>query len=140
MSTSTATDPRSAPRPAAGDRRRWWALLVIALGQLMVVFDVTIVNVALPSIGQALDISTGDRHWAITAYIPGRAPAASRRSPGGAGPRLHRGHRLGRRHPGHRSGRGADPRQRPAGHARTDRDGGTEARPAHLPTTGGRTS
>jgi EmrB/QacA subfamily drug resistance transporter len=53
---------------SAGDRRRWWALLVIALGQLMVVFDVTIVNVALPSIGRSLDISTADRHWVITAY------------------------------------------------------------------------
>jgi EmrB/QacA subfamily drug resistance transporter len=41
---------------------------VIALGQLMVVFDVTIVNVALPSIGRALDVSAGDRQWVITAY------------------------------------------------------------------------
>lgn len=59
MSTAT-TEP--------SDPRRWWALLVIALGQLMVVFDVTIVNVALPSIGQALDVTPGERHWVVTAY------------------------------------------------------------------------
>jgi hypothetical protein len=59
---------RSASRLEGEDRRRWWALSVIALGQLMVVFDVTIVNVALPSIGRALDLSAGDRHWVITAY------------------------------------------------------------------------
>lgn len=53
---------------AGGDHQRWWALLVIALGQLMVVFDVTIVNVALPSIGRALDIHAAERHWVITAY------------------------------------------------------------------------
>jgi MFS family permease len=41
---------------------------VIALGQLLVVLDVTIVNVALPSIGQALKVSAADRHWVITAY------------------------------------------------------------------------
>jgi EmrB/QacA subfamily drug resistance transporter len=62
------TSTTSPTRPVAGDSRRWWALLVIALAQLMVVFDVTIVNVALPSIGQALDLSAGDRHWVITAY------------------------------------------------------------------------
>ncbi|MEO3826478.1 MFS transporter [Actinomadura sp. B10D3] len=55
------------PHPA-GDRRRWWALAVIALGQLMVVFDVTIVNVALPTIGRDLGVSESGRSWVITAY------------------------------------------------------------------------
>jgi MFS family permease len=65
----TAPVPARAPSGSVSeDRRRWWALSVIALGQLMVVFDVTIVNVALPSIGRALDLSAGDRHWVITAY------------------------------------------------------------------------
>jgi EmrB/QacA subfamily drug resistance transporter len=54
--------------PTTGDRRRWWALVVIALGQLMAVFDVTIVNVALPSIGRDLQVSDAGRSWVITAY------------------------------------------------------------------------
>ncbi|TDE27628.1 MFS transporter [Actinomadura sp. 6K520] len=62
MHTSTRTPPTT------GHRRRWWALAVIALGQLMVVFDVTIVNVALPSIGRDLDVSESGRSWVITAY------------------------------------------------------------------------
>ncbi|WP_433058275.1 MFS transporter [Dactylosporangium sp. CS-033363] len=50
------------------DRRRWLALAVIAVAQLMVVLDATIVNIALPSAQQALDISTADRQWIVTAY------------------------------------------------------------------------
>lgn len=65
MPTPTRTRP---PASALGARRRWWSLLVIALGQLMVVFDATIVNVALPSIQQALEVSAGARQWVITAY------------------------------------------------------------------------
>src|ERR1700742_3040082 len=48
--------------------RRWWALAVIAIAQLMVVLDATVVNIALPTAQKALHISTVDRQWAITAY------------------------------------------------------------------------
>src|SRR3954464_2884946 len=48
--------------------RRWIALLFIALAQLMVVLDATVVNIALPSAQRALDISDADRQWVITAY------------------------------------------------------------------------
>jgi EmrB/QacA subfamily drug resistance transporter len=48
--------------------RRWIALIFIALAQLMVVLDATIVNIALPSAQRALGISDGDRQWVITAY------------------------------------------------------------------------
>jgi EmrB/QacA subfamily drug resistance transporter len=48
--------------------RRWIALLFIALAQLMVVLDATIVNIALPSAQRALDISDANRQWIITAY------------------------------------------------------------------------
>ncbi|MDN3355641.1 MFS transporter [Actinomadura sp. DC4] len=48
--------------------RRWTALFFIALAQLMVVLDATIVNIALPSAQRALDISDGNRQWVITAY------------------------------------------------------------------------
>ncbi|MEV8512635.1 MFS transporter [Dactylosporangium sp. NPDC051484] len=50
------------------DPRRWLALAVIAVAQLMVVLDATIVNIALPSAQEALDISTADRQWIVTAY------------------------------------------------------------------------
>ncbi|MER6983023.1 DHA2 family efflux MFS transporter permease subunit [Streptomyces carpinensis] len=60
-----AHPPRHA-RPA--DARRWWALVVIALAQLMVVLDATIVNIALPSAQHALHMSDGNRQWVITAY------------------------------------------------------------------------
>ena len=50
------------------DPRRWKALIFIAMAQLMVVLDATIVNIALPSAQKALGISDGDRQWVITAY------------------------------------------------------------------------
>ncbi|MCW2855161.1 MAG: transporter [Marmoricola sp.] len=48
--------------------RRWWALAVIAIAQLMVVLDGTVVTIALPSAQLDLGISNADRQWAITAY------------------------------------------------------------------------
>ncbi|WP_406387370.1 MFS transporter [Streptomyces sp. NBC_00211] len=54
--------------PAAADPSRWKALVFIALAQLMVVLDATIVNIALPSAQTDLDISDGNRQWVITAY------------------------------------------------------------------------
>ncbi|AZM53790.1 MFS transporter [Streptomyces sp. WAC 01529] len=50
------------------DPRRWKALVFIALAQLMVVLDATIVNIALPSAQEDLGISDGNRQWVITAY------------------------------------------------------------------------
>ncbi|MEV7178467.1 MFS transporter [Kitasatospora sp. NPDC093679] len=52
----------------AVDPRRWWALAVIAIAQLMIVLDATIVNIALPSAQKDLGISDGNRQWVITAY------------------------------------------------------------------------
>jgi MFS family permease len=49
-------------------RRRWWALAVIAIAQLMVVLDGTVVTIALPSAQRDLHISDANRQWAITAY------------------------------------------------------------------------
>jgi EmrB/QacA subfamily drug resistance transporter len=48
--------------------RRWWALAVIAIAQLMVVLDATVVTIALPSAQTALHISNVNRQWVITAY------------------------------------------------------------------------
>src|SRR5918992_3598600 len=48
--------------------RRWLILAVIGIAQLLVVLDVTIVNIALPSAQQDLGFSDNDRQWIITAY------------------------------------------------------------------------
>jgi EmrB/QacA subfamily drug resistance transporter len=48
--------------------RRWLILAVIGIAQLMVVLDVTIVNIALPSAQHDLGFSDDDRQWVITAY------------------------------------------------------------------------
>jgi len=50
------------------DRRRWVLLWVIGLAQLMVVLDLTVMNIALPSAQRALGFSTVDRQWVVTAY------------------------------------------------------------------------
>jgi EmrB/QacA subfamily drug resistance transporter len=52
----------------ARDRRRWLALAVIVAAQFMVVLDVAIVNVALPSIKSDLHFSQASLQWVITAY------------------------------------------------------------------------
>ncbi|MEU9401620.1 MFS transporter [Streptomyces sp. NPDC048242] len=68
---SSGRTGESVPIPAraeAVDPRRWWGLVVIALAQLMVVLDATIVNIALPSAQHDLHMSDGNRQWVITAY------------------------------------------------------------------------
>jgi EmrB/QacA subfamily drug resistance transporter len=60
----------SAPREpsAAPADRRWLILVVVAVAQLMVVLDSTVVNIALPSAQHALGFSNDDRQWVVTAY------------------------------------------------------------------------
>jgi EmrB/QacA subfamily drug resistance transporter len=62
--TSSATDQRR----AAPDDRRWLILVIVAIAQLMVVLDATIVNIALPSAQRALGFPNSDRQWVVTAY------------------------------------------------------------------------
>src|SRR6184192_666090 len=50
------------------DRRRWIALAVIVAAQFMVVLDIAIVNVALPSIKTDLHFTEENLQWVITAY------------------------------------------------------------------------
>jgi EmrB/QacA subfamily drug resistance transporter len=52
----------------APDRRRWTALALLAVAQLMLVLDVTVVNVALPDIGTSLRLTRSELPWAMTAY------------------------------------------------------------------------
>ncbi|MFD4786167.1 MFS transporter [Streptomyces sp. NPDC058459] len=65
--SEAVTKPPLATVPG-GDANRWKALVFIALAQLMVVLDATIVNIALPSAQQDLGISDGNRQWVVTAY------------------------------------------------------------------------
>jgi len=51
------------------DRSRWLALYVLCAGVLMIVLDVTIVNVALPSIQSDLGFSTSSLAWVVNAYL-----------------------------------------------------------------------
>jgi EmrB/QacA subfamily drug resistance transporter len=53
----------------AGPRRRWIAVVVVCLGQLMIAVDATIVNVALPSIQQDLGFEQADLTWVVNAYL-----------------------------------------------------------------------
>ena len=62
QSMATASDIRE------GDRRRWLILSVLVVAQFMVVLDVAIVNVALPTIKNDLHFSEGGLQWVITAY------------------------------------------------------------------------
>ena len=60
--------PVDTPAPAVAHSRRWWTLATVALAQLMVVLDATVVNIALPAAQADLGFSDGDRQWVITAY------------------------------------------------------------------------
>ncbi len=75
MSTSVTARAHTPPRAAPGEaerkreRRRWIALAVLCLGQLMMVLDATIVNVALPAIQRDLHFSQGNLTWVIDGYL-----------------------------------------------------------------------
>ncbi|MGA1838020.1 MFS transporter [Herbiconiux sp. 11R-BC] len=65
----TQTSPASTDAaPTGASSRRWWTLTTVALAQLMVVLDATVVNIALPAAQADLGFSDGDRQWIITAY------------------------------------------------------------------------
>jgi EmrB/QacA subfamily drug resistance transporter len=52
------------------DRRPWSILVLLAVAQFMVIVDITVVNVALPSIGRALHVeSAADLQWVLTTYV-----------------------------------------------------------------------
>ncbi len=51
------------------EQRRWIALALLAVAQFVVVLDASIVNVALPTIGRALDFSQGNLQWVVNAYV-----------------------------------------------------------------------
>ncbi len=63
-------DPQTVAPPVDSglDPNRFWALAVIAVAQLMIVLDATVVTIALPSAQKALHLSVNDRQWVFTAY------------------------------------------------------------------------
>ncbi|MGY4645346.1 MFS transporter [Cellulomonas sp. URHB0016] len=63
--TEPSTEPPTGPPTSRG---RWLVLATVALAQLMVVLDATIVNIALPSAQADLGFSDNDRQWVVTAY------------------------------------------------------------------------
>ena len=61
------------PRPASAshgssERRSWAILALLSLAQFMVILDITVVNVALPSIGDELGFASENLQWVVTAY------------------------------------------------------------------------
>jgi EmrB/QacA subfamily drug resistance transporter len=60
--------PTIAPHVEAPDPKRYWSLAVIALAQLIIVLDASVVIVALPSAQRALHISVANRQWVMSAY------------------------------------------------------------------------
>jgi MFS family permease len=59
----------TAPIPTTrGPNHRWLVLAFVAIAQLMVVLDATIVNIALPDAQKALGFANTDRQWIVTAY------------------------------------------------------------------------
>ena len=59
---------RKAKTKPKGETSHWFILVLVALAQFMVVLDVSIVNVALPSIQKAFNMSQTDLQWIVTAY------------------------------------------------------------------------
>jgi EmrB/QacA subfamily drug resistance transporter len=68
MSMTHEIRDRGAAAVAELDPRRWIVLGVVAVCQLMIVLDASIVNIALPQAQHALHITTANRQWVITAY------------------------------------------------------------------------
>ncbi len=69
MSSAPETDPGGVPADVdEPDPRRWWILATLAVTQLMVVLDATIVSIALPQIQSRLGVGDSSRQWVVTAY------------------------------------------------------------------------
>src|SRR5437899_9235288 len=60
--------PPDRARPDSPGFSRWGLLVLLCLAQLMVILDISAVNVALPDLTKSLRISQGDLSWTITSY------------------------------------------------------------------------
>jgi EmrB/QacA subfamily drug resistance transporter len=68
MST-TRTTTSSDAEPGAGARRSWAVLALALTAQILVVLDISVVNTALPAIGESLQLGSNDLQWLVTAYL-----------------------------------------------------------------------
>ncbi|WP_234434998.1 MULTISPECIES: MFS transporter [Streptomyces] len=66
--TPAGTAAEAATAATAADRRRWLALVAVALSVLVISFDMTILNVALPTLAAQLQAGTGQQQWIVDAY------------------------------------------------------------------------
>jgi EmrB/QacA subfamily drug resistance transporter len=66
---STAAQSWLASSAPATQQRKWWTLAATCFGLFMVLLDVTIVNVALPTIGSDLHTGLADLQWVVNAYV-----------------------------------------------------------------------
>src|ERR1700757_5169839 len=69
MAAVTTLFRSTAEQGSRSERRRWIALAVLCLGQLMMILDSTIVNVALPSIQRDLHFTQGNLTWVLNGYL-----------------------------------------------------------------------
>src|SRR6266480_7003994 len=69
MDEARYRSPNGAESVMTANRRRWAALVVLCVGQLMIVLDVTVVNVALPTIQRELHFSQSSLAWVVNAYL-----------------------------------------------------------------------
>src|SRR5262245_7690437 len=56
-------------RRIGSQRRSWSVLILLCVAEFMVILDVTVVNLALPSIGRTLHFAAADLQWVVTAYV-----------------------------------------------------------------------
>jgi len=63
----TADSPHADRTEQQDDRARWIALIVLCVGTLMIVLDVTVVNVALPSMQEDLGFTQSSLAWVVNA-------------------------------------------------------------------------
>lgn len=68
MTSSPAPDARSGRREDLRDARRWWALAAVSMLQFLIAVDVTVVNIALPSIGADLGAGPRGLTWVVAGY------------------------------------------------------------------------
>ena len=62
------SEPGGKTAGSPGPDHRWLVLVTVAIAQLMVVLDATVVNIALPSAQRDLGFANSDRQWVVTAY------------------------------------------------------------------------
>ena len=70
MTETATTDPAATldPTPDQGHPRKWWILVAVSIGMFMGLLDVTIVNIAIPSIEADLQASLASISWVLNAY------------------------------------------------------------------------